>query len=323
MARWHSCNVLQFGAGTRRVWQFEAHNSSFALSREEAVPSGETLPVPLVSKSWSSLWQPKLNVAWLPPDNVFIRVAHFPQSSPEETRAMVELQLEKLSPIPVTQAVWALHLLPPAAGLPLRNEAEPAKMQTVAVTIAPRGAVEEFLGQLEGQGYMADRLEVPVLDQLLATVVKEDGAWIYPASGGGNAALVAWWYGGVLQNLAFLTLGAGTDRAAGLKEQLMQMAWAGELEGWLAAPPTWHLVSDSATTKEWEPALRQALDQSVEVIPPLSDTELAALTARRATPIRKSICCRRSLPRATSRSTWTGFGCTDWARRWRCTESAA
>ena len=34
-------------------------------------------------------------------------------------------------------------------------------MQTVVALIAARNAVEEFLGRLEGEGYLADRLEVP------------------------------------------------------------------------------------------------------------------------------------------------------------------
>jgi len=59
------------------------------------------------------------------------------------------------------------------------------------------------------------------------------------------------------------------------------MAWAGELEGWLTSPPSWHLVADPVTAKEWEPALREGLEQSIAVLAPLSDTELAALTARR------------------------------------------
>ena len=280
MARWHCCNVLQVGADALRVWQFDAR--SFALGREQAVHPGEPLPPALVGKSWSSLWQPKLNVAWLPPEHVFIRVAHFPASTPEETFAMVELQLEKLSPIPVTQAVWTLHVLPDSAGGPPRAGAEATPMQTVIVTIVSRSAVEEFLGQLEGQGYMADRLEVPALDQLLAIVARENGAWICPVPGGGNTAVVAWWYGGVLQNLALLTPPAGADLAAGLRDELMQMAWAGELEGWLTAPPAWHLVAADADAKHWEPALRGGLEQPVEVIAPLSAVELAALTARRA-----------------------------------------
>ena len=185
---------------------------------------------------------------------------------------MVELQLEKLSPMPVTQIVWSIQILPHAEG----------NLQTVIVMIVSRNEVEEFLGQLEGQGYLADRLELPLLDQLQATTITQNGAWIYPeAPGGRNAALVAWWYGGVLQNLDLITL-PPANRPESLKEQLLQMAWAGELEGWLTAPPTWHLVADAPAAAEWEPALRAGLEQPVEVIAPVPVAGLAALTAARA-----------------------------------------
>jgi hypothetical protein len=180
--------------------------------------------------------------------------------------------LEKLSPMPVTQIVWTIHPLPHAEG----------SLQTVIVLIVSRNAVEEFLGQLESQGYLADRLEMPLLDQLQATEVTRGGAWIYPeAPGGNNSALVAWWYDGVLQSLALITL-PPANRPESVKEQLLQMAWAGELEGWLTAPPVWHLVADAPTVAEWEPALRAGLEQPVEIIAPVPLAGLAALTATRA-----------------------------------------
>ena len=185
MARWHSCNILQTASDANRLWQFDARSG--VLSRESVAAPGQPLPSS-VAKSWNSLWQPRLNVAWLPPENVFLRVAQFPMSTPEETRSMVELQLEKLSPIPVTQALWTMHVLPQNA-----PHAEGEKLQTVIVTIVSRESVEEYLGKLEGQGYMADRIELPMLDQLQATRITGDGAWVYPESA--NHSLVAWWYG--------------------------------------------------------------------------------------------------------------------------------
>jgi hypothetical protein len=271
--QWSSCNVLSAAADTRQLWQFDARDEHFNLKGEQTARNGEQLPPNLIAKSWGALVQKKLNVAWLPPENVFLRVAQFPMSTSEETRAMVELQLEKLSPIPVTQALWTMHVLPQTAAA-----VEGEKLQTVIVTIVARESVEEYLGKLEGQGYMADRLELPMLDQLQATRVSGDGAWVYPESG--NHALVAWWYGGVLQNLAFLTLERGPNRIAGFKDQLVQMAWAGELEGWLTSPPRWHLVAEGAD--EWQSALREALDQPAELLPPLPQRELASLTAKRA-----------------------------------------
>ena len=264
----HSCTVLQVTPNARKLWQFD---SRFALNRDQTSLPGEALPAS-TTKDWRSIWQRKLNIAWLSPEDVFMRVAQFPMSEFEETLNMVELQLEKLSPMPVAQIAWSLQTFPHADG----------KMQTVVVMIISRNVVEEFLGKLEGQGYLADRLELPLLDQLQAAKITENGAWIYPEPAGGrNAALVAWWYGGVLQNLNLITLPAA-ERAESLKEQLMQMAWAGEMEGWLTAPPRWHLVADPAAVAEWELPLREGLGQPLEIIAPLSPAGLAALTARRA-----------------------------------------
>jgi hypothetical protein len=264
----HSCTVLQATPTARKIWQFD---SRFGLSRDQTSLSGESLPAN-ITKTWRSLWQRKLNIAWLPPEDVFLRVAQFPISNFDETLNMVELQLERLSPMPVTQIVWSLQSIPHTDG----------KMQTVIVMIVARNVVEEFLGKLEGQGYLADRLEMPLLDQLQATKVSENGAWIFPEPPGGrNAALVAWWYNGILQNVNLITL-PPEHRADGVKEQLLQMGWAGEMEGWLTSPPRWHLVADPVAVAEWEPALREGLEQPLEIIAPVPPPALAALTARRA-----------------------------------------
>jgi len=267
-----ACNVLQVRPEERRLWRFDAHGNHFNLDREHVSRGGESLPAGLVAKSWRTLWQRKLNVAWLPAEFVFLRVVQLPRSSFEETIAMVELQLEKLSPMPVAQVVWSIQILPHTEN----------NLQTVIVLIVARDVVEEFLGQLEGQGYLADRLELPTLDQLQATTVTEDGVWIYAnAAGDKGLALAAWWCGGVLQNIDWVALPA-TNRAAGLRDQLVQMAWAGEMDGWLTGAPTWHLVADPAAQAEWEPALREGLEQPVESLSPVAAPQLAGLTARRA-----------------------------------------
>ena len=308
MARWHSCNILQIASDANRLWQFDAKGGGFALNREHRAALDEPLPPRLIAKSWSSLWQPQLNVAWLPPENVFLRIIELPRSNFEETFAMVELQLEKLSPMPVAQIVWTIQILSRSSDPARRNEAETAvkaeaatsaemkaeDLQTVVVVIAERSVVEEFLGKLEGRGYFADRLEVPMLDQLEATPATEDGlsrqseaaadVWMYPlVLAGQNALLVAWWGSGALRSLSYVVLPPAGDRANNLKAQLAQLAWAGELEGWLTAPPNrWHLVADSANAAEWENALREGLSEPVQVTPPLPPAELAAHTARRA-----------------------------------------
>jgi len=271
---WHFCNVLDASADPRRVWQFDARTEAFNLKSELTARNGDPLPANVVAKSWGALLKKKLNVAWLPAENVFLRVAQFPASTPEETRAMVELQLEKLSPLPVAQVLWTMHVLPRT-----NPPGEADSLQTIVVIIVARSIVEDFLGKLEGQGYMADRLELPMLDQLQSTPIAGDGAWVYPESDGPTKhALVAWWYGGVLHNLALLTMEGGD--VASLKDQLVQMTWAGELEGWLTSAPSWHFVGNA--NDPWHTALREALEQPVEVIPPVPESALAAMTAKRA-----------------------------------------
>ena len=186
---------------------------------------------------------------------------------------MLELQLEKISPIPVMQAVWTFDLLPATGASPLR---------TAIVAVAPRDYVEEFLGQLEGQGYLADRLEIPFIDQLLSTKISGHGVWMYPGIGADKlACLVAWWYGGVLQSLALLHLPPEPESGRYLRQQLAQMAWGGELEGWLSSPPHWHLVASPEVAVQWEPWLREE-GHALELAAPTPLGELAALTARRA-----------------------------------------
>jgi hypothetical protein len=298
MARWNSCNVLQVAPDANRLWQFGAKGGNFVLDREQKVPVSEPLPSRLVAKSWGSLWQPKLNVAWLPPESVFLRVIELPRSSFAETLSMVELQLEKLSPLPVVQTVWTIHVLPESVSAPPRHPVENAEeapatpMQSVIVVIAARSAVEEFLGRLEKSGYQPDRLEAPMLDQLEAVTATNDGvahqgqtsadAWIFAGMQGKDAALVAWRSGGALRSLGFVMLPPEGDRAKNLREQLTHFSWAGEMEGWLTDRPDWHLVADPVNAAEWETLFRAALDEPLKVSPPLPSAELAARTARRA-----------------------------------------
>src|SRR5579864_8983228 len=150
---------MQVGADARRIWTFDAARKDFNVKGEETVPTGQPLPEKLVANDWRVLFQSRLNVALLPVDQVFLRVAQLPAGSFEETLAMVELQLEKLSPLPVTQIVWSIEVMPQHVG----------DLQTVVVTIMARDLAEKFLGELEGKGFLADRLELSMLDQILAT----------------------------------------------------------------------------------------------------------------------------------------------------------
>jgi hypothetical protein len=185
---------------------------------------------------------------------------------------MVELQLEKLSPLPVTHIVWSVYLMP-------RPQGKTDTLQTVIVIIASRSAVEEFLGQLESQGFVADRLEAPGLDQLLTVNMHEDGVWIVPGAPG-EPALVAWSLAGTIHNVTLVTLPPGPERGPQLRTQVEHIAWAGELEGWLPGPPRVHLVAAPADAAFWEPIFKDE-GELIAVVPPIAESQLVAKSAQR------------------------------------------
>ena len=288
MARWTSCNLLHVAPDAKRLWQFDAKGAGFNLAREQRISHAEALPPKGIIKTWSNYWQPKLNVAWLPLENVFLRVVELPAANADETSSMVELQLEKLSPIPVTQVVWTLHVFGTHQS-PAKADGTTESLQTVIVVIAQRAAVEAFLGRLEKENFLADRLEVPLLDQLASLQPGGDSTWVLPLTvDGQNAGLVAWWCGGTLRSLSFVTLPPAGDRAAELKNQLSLLAMAGEVEGWLTLSPKWHLVADPVNAAEWENLLRTATGETVQVNPPPPPAELAARTATRTVQVTTS-----------------------------------
>lgn len=272
-SRWHSANVLDVAAQSRHLWQFSVSDKKFEITRDHPLASTEAPSETLVAKSWGEIWKPKLNVAWLPADKVFLRVVHLPGSDAAETLSMVELQLEKFSPMPVAQIVWSIEVLPK------RPE---DSLQTAIIIVVPRDAVEEFLGQLEGQKYLADRLELPFLDELLATQVHEEGVWIFPGATTASPYLVAWWYGGLLQNVTLFSPAVGLDLGSALEEQISQIAWTGELEGWLTSPPRWHLVAEGENAANWQAILNQVADEPVQLIAPVPPMQIAAMSAKRA-----------------------------------------
>jgi hypothetical protein len=272
MARWQIVNVLHTSASGRRLWQLSPNGNHFTVQGDKTMLLNEAVPPGMAAKDWRSLFRRKLNIAWLPADRVFLRAIQLPASDFAEIGQMIELQLEKLSPLPVAQMVWSYYLLP-------RPLDKPDALQTVIVIIAARSSVEELLGQLDTEGYLADRLEAPGLDQLLAADIQEEGAWVF-AAGEYEPVLTAWWYGGTVQNLTLVLLTPGPERGAQLKTQMEQIAWAGELDGWLTNPPTIHLVAGPAEVRFWESVFKDA-GEVVKLHPAVDEAHLAALSAQR------------------------------------------
>jgi hypothetical protein len=268
-------NVYQ-PAGRRLLWHFAGGGSGAAElkpARELPLSGAEPPPKTLVAKGWSAFLSRRINLAWLPPGTAFVRAVTLPVMPREELVAAIEFQLEKLSPLPPTHIVWSLETLPQVVN----------GQQTALVLIAARQQVEQVLGQLEAQGYLADRLEVPALDLLMSAPANAEGLWLYPPQEGAESCwLAAWWSGGLLRHVGMIHLPESERRQQVLQDQLRLMAWAGEVEGWLSGPAPWHLVADSVAAALWEPMVREIAGGPVTVISPPPVSRLAGQTVKRA-----------------------------------------
>jgi len=291
--RFNLCNVLEAGPAPRRLWHFKVEKAEAKLEREESLAANGLCPAKLAGKDWNHLVQPRLNVAWLPADQVFLRAVQLPATDEQELLSMLEFQIEKLSPLPSAQVVWGVELIPNAAGL----------AKTAVVCIVPRDTVEAFLGQLEKQNFATDRLEVPQLVRIAADGPREDGAWLYLDESDRQLCTVAWWAQGVLQQVQLIRLPTTFEpatpaegetppplspaevrarQASFLEEQLMQTAWAGELEGWLEFPVRWHLCASASLKDEWLALLDTWVSDPVVVVEATDRAALARFSAARA-----------------------------------------
>ena len=269
----HSCNILSFGGDDNtQLWQFHYNAGEPSLHHQTTQSNSTSISPKIAGKGWQCLWQPKLNVAWFPPDQVFLRKIQLPTSDLSEIPAMIELQLEKLSPMPVAQIVWSYE--------PIDRDA--SQHQTVIVIIVARSVVEEFLGRIEGLGFLADRLELPALHLLQATPKQGDGLWLFPmVSGNKELCLAAWWEKSELQHISLLFLPSGDDWDNQLMQQLTQIAWSGEVEGWLTPQFDCWLVTSEDLAKKWEVTIRVWAPGKVHYLAPPSSDELASYCARR------------------------------------------
>lgn len=265
----HACNVLSIRGGGRHLYQFYIAKGAIAPGSQWESAADKPLPPQAVARDWRLLVRPRLDIAWMPPESVFLRAVQLPACAPEELAGMVEFQLEKLSPMPPAQVVWTVESV---------AHPDPAQ-QTALVTIVARSAVESFVEALEQEGYMADRIELPMIRRLLSGPVHGDQLRIVlDGAPGRQAALLGWWSGGVLRDVSLIRL---PEQGATelLLAQLNGTAWAAELDGWLSALPAVTLVAQDSEVAPMVGALASWGGQPVSVESPVAEPELARLTA--------------------------------------------
>ncbi|HAW01274.1 MAG TPA: hypothetical protein DCX10_06025, partial [Verrucomicrobiales bacterium] len=151
--RWNDCNVIQVFPDLKRLWHFSVAEKQ-VVQKAKLNHSGETpIPPKQVEQTWRQFLQKRLNIAWLPAEHIFLRIVNLPKGEDlDETKQMLEFQLEKLSPVPVNQIVWSFEILP----------CPDPTQQTVLLALAESSSIGKLLGDLEESGFQTDRIESPL-----------------------------------------------------------------------------------------------------------------------------------------------------------------
>ena len=265
--KWSSCNLLEAATEGSRLCQFSVSSKKVKLSGDLRVADLIELPAKAVGKDWRALLSRKLNIATLPPEKVFLRVVELPECEPDELLPMVEFQIEDLSPLPMAQAVWSAEAVPGSTG----TEGN----QTVLVMIAERGVVEDRLAALEAANYLADRVEVPLLRELVPSEPREDGAHIQLGQGADSVlALGSGGFDGRLRDVNSFNLPDIAASRDELVEKINSVALAGEVAGWMPDEPACHLAKRGDVAADWNTALAKGFGRIREV-EPMSEVDLA------------------------------------------------
>jgi hypothetical protein len=217
------CHVLVDADTAGQVLLFERTKEGVRETGQVAVGASGAVPAKVGARDWQLLLKPRLDVAWMSGEDVCLRLIELPTSDPAEVSSMVDIQLEKISPLPPSQVVAGFEVL----------GALPSGGVSVLVVIAPRSAVEARLEALRSRGFVVDRLDVAMARELVSQAT-EDGLWIISDPCGTPGLLTtAWRTGGQWRQVDVLRIPVGGAAGEVLVASLTRVAWAAELDGWL------------------------------------------------------------------------------------------
>lgn len=231
------CHVLVDADTAGQVLLFERTKEGVRETGQVAVGANGAVPAKVGARDWQLLLKPRLDVAWMSGEDVCLRLIELPTSDRAEVSSMVDIQLEKISPLPPGQVVAGFEIL----------GALPSGGFSVLVVIAPRTSVETRLDALRSRGFVVDRLDVAMARELVSQAT-EDGLWIIGDPCGTPGLLTtAWRTGGQWRQVDVLRIPAGGSAGEVLVSSLTRVAWAAELDGWLTGGvPTVRLVTGEA-----------------------------------------------------------------------------
>lgn len=254
---YRDCNLLAIQADRLHLWRFYRGSKGLSLAQHLDEELGFALPARHVDKSWKQVFQPRLNIAWTSKDLVYLKVAHLPTDNPDEVGDMLELQIEQLSPIPLSQLVWTYEIY----------DSQVENQITVCLFMAEARRLDHLLDEMESHGFQPDSALPPQLAQIWAIETPEDTrVYIFPEkTESGVSCFSAWFSKNTLQFLQNFSAGPEEPWEDRFLKRFQECAWAGEMEGWLEEEPRITLAADEAIQPEWKALLGGAVNSPIDI----------------------------------------------------------
>ena len=257
LQKWNDCNLIQFRESEARLWHFAV--SEKQVTQKSQLTHSESTPLPQtqVEQAWRQFFKKRLNLSWIPSEHLYLRVIDMPACEDrEETRQMLEFQLEKISPVPVHQIVWSFQNLP----------CPDPEQQSLLLVLAERSAVDGVLSQLESIGYQTDQITFSGLQGLVGFESPSDCVRISwePRDEHSADCLISWHIDGWTKDAGLVHVPMDERGAQALVNHLNNAAWSGELEGWLKQAPEVRFEGPEEEPGSWIEAAKKWSSLGVE-----------------------------------------------------------
>jgi hypothetical protein len=272
------CNIVYRDNDSILLKSYSTRGKSASRIREIIAAENEAFPKIRYDKTWRDSFSPKLNVALIPSSEVFFRILSLPTTDVSEIPDMIELQLERISPLPVNQIFWTYELLP---GL---NSGSTATTNTL-VCIVEQKAVYNLASDLESRHFYPDRIAPDNLIHFTGPPRRRELLRIITSNVTSRfECLIQWWVEGELHNISQIQEESMEKMIAQVEQEIRQTYWAGQMEGWVDELPPLQIECPTEQHAHWN-ALKEALDVSSMSLQETDSTEeldsrLAGLYAR-------------------------------------------
>lgn len=273
------CHIVFQEDGTTHLKSFAARGKNFAFQKSISVDESEAFPKVTYDKTWKSAFSPSLNVAILPASEVFYRILNLPTVEESEIPEMVELQLERISPLPPNQIYWSWEILRD------HEQTGESNHTNVLVSIVEQKTVHNFCSDLESRNFYADMVSIGHLLHFKDVPDRQDVLRIH-ATRKDEAAecLIQWWVDGQLRNISQMEESSLENLVPQVEQELRQTYWAGQMEGWIDTMPPLEVHCRAEDKSGWN-ALKEGLSvmniQFCDPIPEIDlDTRLATYFGR-------------------------------------------